>query len=237
MFRYDFREMVNRIQEYSVTHISATPTLYKMIVSDDITFESVQHITFGGEGSTKKFQTQIGKYFPNARIKNIYASTEVGSIFASNGDLFTIPKSDSHLIKVNDNELWIHKSIVGKSESIKFDGDWYNTGDLVEFVDEYNFNIIGRSSNVVKVAGYNVNLESIESKIQKMNFVKLCKVYAETNSVLGNILICEIVPNKNFVDKQKSKMMLKSTLEKHEIPTKIKYVESIEISENGKLKR
>lgn len=238
MFGYDFKDMINRIQDYSVTHISATPTLYKMIVSDGVTFDSVQHITFGGEGSTKKLQTQIKKYFPNAKMKNIYASTEAGSIFASDGDLFTIPKSDSHLIKVNNtNELWIHKSIIGKSESIEFYGDWYNTGDLVEFVDEYNFKIVGRSSNVVKVAGYNLNLESVESKIHKMDFVKLCKVYAETNSVLGNILICEIVPNKNFVDKQKSKTMIKSTLEKHEVPTKIKYVESIEISENGKLKR
>ena len=236
MFRYDFKDVVDRIQKYSVSHISATPTLYKMIVSDDITFDSVKRITFGGEGSTQKLQTQIQKYFPNAKMKNIYASTEAGSIFASDGDLFRIPNDFENLIKIENNEIWIHKNIVGESDFIKFDGDWYNSGDLVEFVDEYRFKIIGRSSNIVKIAGYSVNLESIEQKIQKMDFVNMCRVYAEQNSVLGNILVCELVQLEELNLKD-IKQLFKENLEKYEIPSKIKFVKSIEINENGKIKR
>jgi acyl-CoA synthetase (AMP-forming)/AMP-acid ligase II len=207
-----------------------------MIVSNDTTFDSVKRITFGGEGSTKKFQTQIQKYFPNAKMKNIYASTEAGSIFASDGDLFKIPTQFQNSIKIENNEIWIHKDIVGESESIKFEGDWYNTGDLVEFVDEYRFKIVGRSSNVVKVAGYNVNLESIENKIQKIDFVKMCRVYAEESSVLGNILVCELTQNGE-VNLRDVKQSFKRNLEKYEIPSKIRFVKSIEVNENGKIKR
>jgi acyl-coenzyme A synthetase/AMP-(fatty) acid ligase len=237
MFKYDSKDIINRIQTYSVSHISSTATLYKMIVDDNITFDSVKQITFGGEVSTKKIQMQIAKHFPNAKIKNIYASTESGCIFASDGDLFKIPESNLNLIKVHNSELWIHKSIIGEFESNNFNGEWYNTGDLVEFVDKHNFKILGRNSNVIKIAGYNINLESVENKIQKLNFVKLCKIYSKKNSVLGNIIICEIVPNDNFINEEKSKELLKSTLEKYEVPTKIKYVKSIEINENGKIKR
>jgi acyl-coenzyme A synthetase/AMP-(fatty) acid ligase len=236
MFQYDFKDVIDRIQTYSVTHISATPTLYKMIVSNDITFDSVQRITFGGEGSTEKFQNQIQKYFPNAKMKNIYASTEAGSIFASDGDLFRIPTKFENLIKIENNEIWIHRNIVGESDFIKFSGDWYNSGDLVEFVDEHLFKIIGRSSNVVKIAGYSVNLESVEQKIQKMEFVKLCRVYAEENSVLGNILVCEMI-QIGELNMRDVKQSLSNSLEKYEIPTKIKFVKSIEVNENGKIKR
>ena len=46
----------------------------------------------------------IKKRFPNAKVKNIYASTEAGSIFASDGDLFKIPTKFESLIKIENNE-------------------------------------------------------------------------------------------------------------------------------------
>lgn len=234
MFRYDFKDVQDRLLKYKVTHISATPTLYKMILGP--IFESVKQITFGGEGSTKDLHHKISKYFPNARIKNIYASTEAGSLFASNGDLFHIPTKYIDKIRIVDNEIHLHKDIVGESNSITLIGNWYNTGDLVEFVNENEFKIIGRSSNVVKIAGYNVNIESVEQKIHKMEFVKMCRIYAEENSVLGNILVCQIVKNGEL-NLRDVKQSLRKSLEKYEIPSKIKFVKSIEVNENGKIKR
>ena len=234
MFRYDFKDVQDRLLKYKVTHISATPTLYKMILGP--IFESVKQITFGGEGSTKDLHHKISKYFPNARIKNIYASTEGGSLFASNGDLFHIPTNYMDKIRIVDNEIHLHKDIIGESNSITLTDNWYNTGDLVEFVNENEFRIVGRSSNVVKIAGYNVNVESVELKIQRLDGVKLCKVYSKENSLLGNILISEIVVQNGY-DFKEIKNKIKENLEKFEIPTKIKEVESIEMSENGKIKR
>jgi acyl-coenzyme A synthetase/AMP-(fatty) acid ligase len=235
MFRYEYKDIQSRMNKFGVTHISATPTLYKMIVSNDIIFEHTRQITLGGEGSNEKFQTTLKKYFPNAKVKNIYASTEVGSLFASDGELFKLP-TNSKLVKIEDGKLFVHKDIVGESESIQFDGDWFNTGDLIEVVNETHFKILGRDSNVVKIAGYNVNLESVELKIQKLPFIQVCRVYSEENSVLGNILCCEIVQNGE-VNIRELKSEMRGMLEKYEIPSKIRFVKSIEINENGKIKR
>lgn len=235
MFRYEYKDIQDRLIQFDVSHISATPTLYKMIVSDNIVFDKVKQLSFGGEVSNEKLQQSIHKYFPNAKIKNIYASTEVGSLLASDGELFKLP-NNSDLVKIENGKLFVHKNIVGNSESITFNGDWFDTNDLIEMVSDTHFKILGRDSNIVKVAGYNVNLESVEMKIQRLDFVKMCKVYSEESSVLGNILCCEIITfgDLNLKD---LKFKFREILEKYEIPSKIRFVKSIEINENGKIKR
>jgi acyl-CoA synthetase (AMP-forming)/AMP-acid ligase II len=236
MFGYNYNEIVKRISTFDVSHLSATPTMYKMILFNKSTFDHVKQVTLGGEGSTESFQKLLKKHFPNAKVKNVYASTEAGSLFASNGETFQIPVSDIKFIKVFDNQLYLHENILGKSESITFKNGWFCTGDLVEFVNETEFKILGRISNVIKVAGYNVNIESVENKIQNLDFVKLCKIHSKSNSVLGNSLICDIVLQNN-VELIEIKKRLRSLLEKQEIPSKINLVVSIKMSENGKLKR
>ena len=235
MFRYEYKDIQDRLVRFGVTHISATPTLYKMIVSDDMVFDKIRQITFGGESSTERLQQSIQKYFPNARIKNIYASTEVGSLFASDGELFKLPNNHD-LIKIENGKLFVHKGLVGNSESVQFKGDWFDTGDLIEMVTDTHFKILGRDSNIVKVAGYNVNLESVEMKIQRLDSIKMCKVYSEESSVLGNILCCEVVLY-NELNLKDLKSKFREILEKYEIPSKIRFVNSIEINENGKVKR
>jgi acyl-CoA synthetase (AMP-forming)/AMP-acid ligase II len=139
-------------------------------------------------------------------------------------------------IRIKNDEIWLHKDIVGDSFHIKWDGNWYNTGDLVTFVNKNEFKIVGRSTNIVKIGGYNVNLELVESKIQQLDGVKLVKITSKENSVLGNILIGEIIHYDGYslIDIKRN---MKNVLEKWEIPTKLKVVESIELTENGKIKR
>ena len=37
---------------------------------------------------------------------------------------------------VVDDELLIHRSLLGRSESFSFDGDYYHSNDLIEWVDQ-----------------------------------------------------------------------------------------------------
>ena len=79
---------------------------------------------------------KLSKAFPSARISNIYASTEMGSVLASKGDIFTPDENTKKLLQIKDGELWIHKSLAGESENITLSGEWYNTGDCVEIISE-----------------------------------------------------------------------------------------------------
>jgi acyl-coenzyme A synthetase/AMP-(fatty) acid ligase len=236
LFKYDYSEISNRIQKYNITHISATPTFYKILVSDGIIYPNVKHISLGGEGSNIELQNKIKINFPNAKLKNIYASTEVSSLFTSTGDLFRIPNRYKELVHLDNGKLMIHKSLVGQSKSIDFNNDWYDTGDLVEMVGDDSFKIIGREGSLINVGGYQINLSQIESKISELDFVKLCKVYSKSNSLLGNIIMCDLVLLSD-ISIFEIKNSMRSVINDYEVPSKINIVEEIIINENGKISR
>ena len=93
-------EVYNEIEDKKVTHISATPTFYRLLLPFERAYNSVVRVTLGGEKSDQRLYNSIKKIFPNAKINNVYASTEAGSLFAARGDLFKIPESIRDKFKV-----------------------------------------------------------------------------------------------------------------------------------------
>ncbi len=236
LFKCDYTEILDRINRYNITNISATPTFYKVLISENNSYPKVKNVSLGGEGSTKEFHLKLSNSFPNAKIKNIYASTEVSSLFASEGDVFKIPNKYKDLIRLESGKLIVHKSLVGNSDDITFTDEWYDTGDLVNIIDESTFKIIGRDGFLVNVGGYQINPMYIESKISEIDYVKLCKVYSKPNSLLGNIIICDLVLSSG-IPIVEIKSNLKSILNDYEVPSKINIVSQIEINESGKISR
>jgi acyl-coenzyme A synthetase/AMP-(fatty) acid ligase len=236
LFKYDYTEISNRILTYKITHISATPTFYKLLTSESITYSNVTHISLGGEGSDLHTQSKIKSNFPNSTIKNIYASTEVSSLLATNGELFKIPLKYKDLIRLDTGNLLVHMSLIGNSDSITLNNGWYDTGDLVDVVSEDSFKIVGRTDSLLNVGGYQINLAYIESKISKLDYVKICKVYSKSNSLLGNVVVCDLVLIKD-IKIFDIKTDIKLILNDYEVPTKINIVDEILINENGKISR
>ncbi len=80
LFGLNTDEIYNEIRNNSITHISATPTFYRLLLPCDEAFPSVEKITSGGERFNEKTFNQLEKIFPNAGITNVYASTEAGTL-------------------------------------------------------------------------------------------------------------------------------------------------------------
>ena len=101
----------------------------------------------GGERFDNQLEKRLRKVFPNAQIRNVYASTEVGSLLSSRNDLFKIPAYLKEKIKVSaDNELILHKDIMSNSKEITLHQDWFHTGDIVEFVNGVFFKFLNHLS-------------------------------------------------------------------------------------------
>ena len=102
-----------------------------MLMPFEETYSSVCRVTLGGEKSSQHLYNQICKIFPNAKVNNIYASTEAGSLFVSRDDCFQIPNVLYEKIQVDN----ISKE---KYEIIYVTGkDYYE-----EFNKNYSFCII-----------------------------------------------------------------------------------------------
>lgn len=235
--RGDIYELIEKTR---ISHISATPTFYRLLLPKQKEYPWVERVTLGGEKSELELYNAIKLIFPGAKISNIYASTEAGSIFASNGDIFQIPEADKDRFKIVNDELLIHRSLLGEGvNSSQMLGDYYHTNDLVEWVDEERgtFKFKSRKNELINVGGYKVNPSEVEKEITMIDGVKQVLVYGKSNSVLGNILCADIVLFDDSVTELKVRTVLSEKLQDFKIPRRIKFVECIELTRTGKTKR
>lgn len=240
VFNKQRNEVYDAIGKYSITHISATPTFYRLLLPFEKEYTSVVRVTLGGEKSDQHLYDSIGKIFPSAKLNNVYASTEAGSLFAAKGDCFQIPEKIRDKFTVVDDELLIHKSLLGQSESFSFDGDYYYSGDLIEWVDKEQglFKFKSRKNELINVGGYKVNPGEVENVLLAIDGVRQALVYGRANSVLGNVLCADIqLEYGSELNNIEIKKILQRQLQNFKIPRRIKIVESMELTRTGKLKR
>lgn len=240
VFNKQRKEVYESIEEYNITHVSATPTFYRLLLPFEKEYPSVIRVTLGGEKSDRHLYGNITKIFPSAKINNVYASTEAGSLFAAKGDCFQIPGNIRNKFDIIDEELLIHKSLLGKSPSFKFEGDYYHTGDLIEWVDKEQgiFRFKSRKNELINVGGYKVNPGEVEDVILTMYGIKDAIVFGKANSILGNVLCADILLEEGVsLSELEIKKTLRSQLQDFKIPRRIKFVKQMPLTRTGKLKR
>ena len=237
LFGLDTKDIYTEIKNNGITHISATPTFYRLLLPCSETFPSVERITSGGEKFNEKTFKQLNEIFPNAKITNVYASTEAGTLFASQNDIFSVRPEYESLIHIENNELLIHSSLMGSTET-NID-EWYNTGDVIEIVSQkpLKFRFVNRKSEMINVGGYKVNPLEVEEAILTLTGINNVRVYSKSNSVLGNIICCEVVANSNQITESSIRAFLQSKIQEFKIPRVIRFVEVLSTTRTGKLKR
>ena len=223
LFKKSYSEIINLIEEYKITHISGTPTFYRLL--GNVVFENVKQVTLGGEVVDGNLISHIEKVFPNAKITNIYALTEFGTLFTSSKYYFELSEKISIFVKIENNNILI-----------KDNNEWINTKDLVEWIDETKFKIIGRETNMINVGGVKVNPIKVEEIINQLDYVSNSVVYGKENSVMGMIVAADVILNSNVSVKQIKNDLFKK-LNEYEIPLKINIVDFIETNSNGKVIR
>ena len=238
-------EIFSLVDKNSITHISATPTFYRMLFPENNTHRSLRRITCGGEKSGASLHAKLLRIFPNARINNIYAATEFGTLLVSDGEYFAISPECSGKIKIEDSELLVSGKLLGKitgGEGVNppcADG-WYKTGDMVEFADKERrlFKFTARKKNFLNVGGYKVNIEEVEDAIRQMPQIEDALVYGRKNSVTGNVLCADIklLPGSELSQRD-VRIFLEAKLQNFKIPRKINFVGAMERTNSGKIKR
>jgi acyl-coenzyme A synthetase/AMP-(fatty) acid ligase len=236
LFGLSKEEIHQEINARQITNISATPTFYKLLFPCKEKFLSVKRLTSGGEKFNTQLAAQLKELFPAAKITNVYASTEAGTLFASENDVFVVKNEFAGLIKEEDGELLIHSSLMGYS--MDMDTEWYHTNDLIELIEKYplKFRFLSRKSEMINVGGYKVNPSEVEEVVHSIPGVKEVKVYAKSNSVLGNIVCCDIV-SATKLEETAIRLYLQTKLQEYKIPRIIKFVNALETTRTGKLKR
>jgi len=242
------------IESEGVTHLSATPTCYRFLLAEKPPpNDRVRHITLGGESADERLMRELRAVFPAARIRNHYASTECGTLFVSEGDVFTVPDSIRRQVDVEGGTLRVHASLVGRfagDETAVTDpggsgarvsaasGDWYDTGDRVEVVSQapLRFRITGRERDWVNVGGEKVDPAEVEAALREHEAVADAQVYGRANSVVGHIL-CARVVLRGEAKETTLRDFLAGRLQTFKVPRVFSFVSSIQRTRTGKAAR
>ena len=239
---YVFGQLVHQVpailKEHRVTNLSATPSYYKMFLPLVDVNETMERLTFGGERMDETLLPDVKRVFPNAEIRNIYASTEAGALFTSDGNEFSIPLKLKDKIRIlNTGELLIHASLLGGGVPLQ-DGEWFSTGDLVESVGENRFRFISRKTEMINVGGYKVNPNEVEAVIRQVDGVADVLVSGKENRLLGHVLLAHVVKQRvaveNAVLKERILKHLAESLQSWKCPRVIYFVDHLELSRTGK---
>jgi acyl-coenzyme A synthetase/AMP-(fatty) acid ligase len=239
IFEYPKNDIITVINKYKITNISATPTFYRLLVPLKDPIVSVKNVSLGGEKSSTDLIKKISNSFPNAKILNIYASTEAGTLFSTSGSYFKILPSKINLVKIVNGELLIHKSLLGEHQGIEFKEVWYQSGDMVQIINPQTneFVFTSRKNEMINVGGNNVNPIEIETIIDEIPGVKKSYVYGKPNPILGNMLYVKIQLNIDNITELSIKQYLNNKLERFQIPRRIEFVKQLSLTRSGKLKR
>ncbi len=221
-----------------VTAISCTPTFLKYMVLS-FGLESCRNlgikiVTLGGEISTELDLNLARELFPNARITQVYALSEVGPVFTSNDGREGFPLT--RYLRGRDFELDNDELIVPQSRS----GDmktWYRTGDLAK-LSENRIVIEGRiDKDFVNVGGNRVSLKKIEQITEGHDSIVWAKARPSPSKLMGNLIVVEAViraqTDSNLVEEELNRLYLRELAE-FEIPSKIEFFKSVPMNRNLK---
>jgi acyl-CoA synthetase (AMP-forming)/AMP-acid ligase II len=196
-----------------VTCVSATPTFWRFLLAEaksrKATLPRLEQITLGGEASPGDLLEEIAATFPDAKVSQVYASTEFGSITSVRdgrpGIAVTSLYGESNPaanVRVDDGELWVRPGAgmpgssddrSGGGDEVDRSGEWRRTGDLVDIVgDRVMFK--GRRSEVINVGGVKVHPLPVEDRITGLGSVAVARVFGRPSKLTGAIVAAEIVP-------------------------------------------
>jgi len=114
------------------------------------------------------------------------------------------------------------------------EGEVVYTGDRGMMDEEGYLYVLGREDGMIKTLGYRVYPKEIEGYILEHDQVKNAAVVGIRDSHKGQYIVAEVVPNGKL-DMNGLIVYLRNRMSSYMIPEKIEIVESLPMTENGKI--
>lgn len=235
-------------QKVQVLPASATFLNLLMLNADFKSYDlsNISNISYGAEIMSETLLKKLNQNFKNTKISQKFGTSETGSFVVkskSNDSLFMKIDDKNIEYKIVENELYLKSKtqILGYlNVDESFVDGWFKTGDLVQSTEEGYLKIIGRSKEIINVGGLKVLPIEIENVILELDFIKDVLVFGEKNTITNESVSCKIILKENIDQSIAKKQILKhirANLEKHKIPTKIKFISNLELNDRFKKKR
>jgi amino acid adenylation domain-containing protein len=260
----NFKSILRLVNQYQITYLQTTPSFLNLLIKriNKDNFASIKILFVGGEFLSNNLVKQV-RQVSSCEIYNLYGPTEA-TIWCTLSKLNknkepTMGKAfgSTELIVVDDHDNIINNpNIQGQlyiSGKQLFNGyyeneeatnkvlcrienkTFYKTGDIVCYDEDKDLKFIGRIDNQVKINGNRVEIEEIETYIEKIPKVTSAIVIAR-KSEHKYYLECYFSA-KLIINVDEIKDFLKKNLPDYMMPLAFIQIDKIPLTINGKKDR
>lgn len=259
--RKDMEYLYKFIKESVVTHIFM-PSSLAAIMAEDYNLSGV--FVFAAGEKLRNFRP----YSPNNMLINLYGSTETSAVISKkikgNEDRIFVgkPYINTKAMVVDDNLTPVQSGVAGEllvsndymssgyyklpkqsaEKWVEIDGSrWYRTGDRALCTPDGDFDILGRTDNMVKLRGFRIETGEVEAQIAnalpKINRNDIGQLVVVLKTVSGtDHLSCYYEADKD-IDKKAVKKEISKNLTEYMIPDIWVRMDALPRNLNGKVMR
>jgi non-ribosomal peptide synthetase component F len=249
-------KFLQRAGKTGVTHISGTPSHWRRaLMSPEAGSIAPRYIRLSGEIADQSILDSLHSFYPDAQISHAFATTEAGVAFdvpdgRSGFPPDVLTRTSGVELKVVDATLRVRSGrtaqhYLGEDPPALKDAEGFvDTGDVLELCDgRYHFR--GRRGGVINVGGNKVYPEEVEAVLNRHPQVRLSLVKAKKNPITGALVVADVLLKHTSTPEGEQSRKLQQTIElfcreslaPHKVPTAIRFVATLAISETGKLVR
>jgi acyl-coenzyme A synthetase/AMP-(fatty) acid ligase len=230
-------EIDHCVTKHSATILASVPAHYRALQGRRLS--STLRLAFSSAGMLPE-KDNIGFCSKNkAEIVEVYGSTETGGLATRNRaakeQYFTALAAIEWLIR--EERLYVRSPFLS-SDVPREKGDWFLSGDRVQFQGENAFSLHGRADAITKVAGERVDLDEIKDLLLLQKGVAECVVLPLKDTTgRGNRIAVLIRSDRENLDLVPIKIVLSVSLEPAAMPKIIRLTTQIPVRPNGKYDR
>jgi len=175
----------------------------------------------------------------NSNIMQLFGSTETGGIsYKFNDEILWTPLENVQIETNNENELKVSSPFISKElyiNGFKQTNGEIQTFDYIEKESDNRFKLVGRSSQILKIAGKRYSTITIENILESIDGIEKALVYVKNDkdSLRDEILDITLESKKEFSSKE-IKKILQSKLSNLKFSMDLKLVNKIATTSVGK---
>lgn len=259
---FDAKRVIEDARRFNFTFIHASPTVFNMLIREGENTSpilSLQSFACGSSNMVKEKLIRLHNWLPHSKFHTVYGLTETTSpatVFPDDaassefigssglpipGTKFKIIDDNGEESTVNEvGEIVVSGSVVleeyYKVKNTSLQDGWLYTGDLGYFNDKGYLYVVDRKKNMINRGGEKIWCYDVENEIASISGVDDVAVVGIPDDLYGEVAAALIQPNLySNLEIDTILKILSKRMAKYKIPVKIKLVEKIPQTPNGKI--
>jgi acyl-CoA synthetase (AMP-forming)/AMP-acid ligase II len=256
--QFETRRYIEAIERFGCTWLTAVPPMLAMMfregaLLDATDVSSVTTIRMGSAPVSERLRAQIKQAFPNARVLNVYGTTEAGPVVFG-PDPERRPKPDAALgwpqpgveLDIVEGELWQRTPAVmlgylndpERTAAVLTPDGWYKSGDVFRRDENGCYWFVGRTDDMFVSGGENIFPSEVELVLARHPDVAQACVVPVPDEIKGTKPVAFVVPRAGaHPDEEAIKRFVLANAPAYQHPRRVFFVSELPLAGTNKVDR